>query len=279
MSPPDRLYHYTSPTGLIGIVEHKALWATSLWYLNDDEELLAGVDACKAYLDDRLAATKDGTQRDRLSALQQDLRGLSDSFSIMHVFVASLTPNGNQLSQWRAYCRGGGFSIGFPTDELQAAAESQGFILQKCVYTPDRQNELIGNAVDPLIDEWVQSAALPLNVDHERHVVSAKLQWKLLCTAARVKNASFDEEEETRIVSRPERQLLDAEPLFRAGRGFVIPYVTVRLPNTRDFWKQVHIVVGPSPRARVSKTSVHDLLRRACDATVMITESGSSFRE
>src|SRR5678816_1780308 len=36
---PPRLYHYTTPAGLLGIVENNKLWATHINYLNDATEL------------------------------------------------------------------------------------------------------------------------------------------------------------------------------------------------------------------------------------------------
>jgi hypothetical protein len=38
-SPPSTLYHYTTPAGLLGIVENNKLWATHINYLNDATEL------------------------------------------------------------------------------------------------------------------------------------------------------------------------------------------------------------------------------------------------
>ena len=36
---PAVLYHYTSPSGLAGIVERTQLWATDVRFLNDSQEL------------------------------------------------------------------------------------------------------------------------------------------------------------------------------------------------------------------------------------------------
>lgn len=37
-APPEILYHYTSLAGLRGIVERQELWATTVYYLNDELE-------------------------------------------------------------------------------------------------------------------------------------------------------------------------------------------------------------------------------------------------
>jgi hypothetical protein len=38
LSIPQRLYHYTSQSGLLGILSAKTLWATRIQYLNDSTE-------------------------------------------------------------------------------------------------------------------------------------------------------------------------------------------------------------------------------------------------
>ena len=35
-----KLYHYTTPQGLIGIVNNNELWASDIFSLNDAEELM-----------------------------------------------------------------------------------------------------------------------------------------------------------------------------------------------------------------------------------------------
>src|SRR5215510_2035523 len=48
--PPDLLFHYTSPTGLIGIVKEKQVWATNITYLNDAKEIGHAVDYAMHFL-------------------------------------------------------------------------------------------------------------------------------------------------------------------------------------------------------------------------------------
>jgi hypothetical protein len=37
---PRILYHYTSQQGFLGIVEHRAIWASSIFHLNDAAEFV-----------------------------------------------------------------------------------------------------------------------------------------------------------------------------------------------------------------------------------------------
>jgi hypothetical protein len=45
--PDNFLYHYTSLTGLQGIVNSGVIWATNIFYLNDSKELLNAVDVAR----------------------------------------------------------------------------------------------------------------------------------------------------------------------------------------------------------------------------------------
>ena len=37
---PNKLYHYTSIDGLLGIIRNKNIWASDIQYLNDKEEFV-----------------------------------------------------------------------------------------------------------------------------------------------------------------------------------------------------------------------------------------------
>jgi len=41
---PDTLFHYTTASGLLGILNHAKIWATDLRFLNDSEELVYSQD-------------------------------------------------------------------------------------------------------------------------------------------------------------------------------------------------------------------------------------------
>lgn len=44
------LYHYTTAEGLIGIMRNRNIWATDVFYLNDWEEFLGGINLARDYL-------------------------------------------------------------------------------------------------------------------------------------------------------------------------------------------------------------------------------------
>jgi hypothetical protein len=44
---PPLLYHYTDATGLLGIVQSRAIWATHIRYLNDAQEFDYAADLAR----------------------------------------------------------------------------------------------------------------------------------------------------------------------------------------------------------------------------------------
>ncbi len=105
---PQTLYHYTSQQGLIGIVSADELWATDIRYLNDSSEFTYAVQL--AY-----KALREWKHTDL--AYYQAFRKLAEERlreSGSSILVASLSEEGDLLSQWRGYCSPGpGFAIGF----------------------------------------------------------------------------------------------------------------------------------------------------------------------
>src|SRR3954471_6369229 len=105
-APPEKLYHYTSQEGLLGIVRDRAIWASKITFLNDTTELRLALELAQQAV---LAASTDRNIR---NALLQDL-DLMKSGSI-NIFVCSFSTHADQLSQWRGYTQlGYGYSIGF----------------------------------------------------------------------------------------------------------------------------------------------------------------------
>jgi len=49
---PSIIYHYTRREGLQGIFNSRALWATSIRYLNDASEFLTAVQVAESVLDE-----------------------------------------------------------------------------------------------------------------------------------------------------------------------------------------------------------------------------------
>jgi hypothetical protein len=121
--PAQPIFHYTSPKVVATIVANGDLWLSNAAYLNDQGELAYPARVATAVLADAWKKEKDDSIRELLRATSQSLvtHALFKSW-----FVASFSAHGNLLSQWRAYCRRGGYSIGFDGSSLADVIQRDG---------------------------------------------------------------------------------------------------------------------------------------------------------
>lgn len=84
--PTTPLYHYTSPAGLIGIVETKRLWASSIQHLNDSTEFKHAASLVDHLLDRHLRY-----ERGPWNDLYGELREVVPMFANFPIFVGSLS--------------------------------------------------------------------------------------------------------------------------------------------------------------------------------------------
>ena len=104
--------------GLLGIVTKKVLWASDVWFMNDAREALYGLNAIEHALKSLKLPTDTGAEvRRRALGWLQDIRQQEES---LWSYIACLSFDGDDLSQWRAYGRPRGFSIGFDTAKLRS---------------------------------------------------------------------------------------------------------------------------------------------------------------
>ncbi len=134
------LYHYTTAEGLLGIVQTRKIWATSIFYLNDMKEFRDGIELSKKHVQALHDGMTEAFLRKLLANVLERLRAC-DGF---HTYVCSFSELADDLSQWRAYCPAGGFAIGFPKDMLTVAALQQSCYSEPCIYDP-KEKELAVN--------------------------------------------------------------------------------------------------------------------------------------
>lgn len=278
-SPPARLYQYTSSAGLIGIASSKSLWATHIHFLNDTKELEHAVDYARNCIENRcrggsLATITDPREIDLLKQMSS-MAGAVESA----VYVASLTENRDQLSQWRGYCPPeGGFAIGFPAQHLSRIGQSQGFYLSPCIYDHHTQYHVLLEIVDHHIDLF--RAALNSGEDEAkaRDRVAIDFARQISRFGVILKHRSFQEEAEWRLVS-PFLGIGDTRVSHRAGAGRVIPYTIFKLEDTSIALAELECVVGPTEDYRATSYGMQSLLYTEFPgATVWMGRSEAPYR-
>jgi hypothetical protein len=235
------LYHYTTLSGMRGILKDRALWYGHASSLNDPSEMQYGKKIISDVLNDAMKRQDREDIRVFHRQLQVEVQALGDA--IFHPFVACFCDSGNLLSQWREYAdRGGGYCLGFAfssatrfESDLGKLGEGKPPYVRKVIYEADEQRELVRGYVDavsaaakkvldrpsatPCPDQSIsQSSAVTLR-SMAMHAANLLLDM-LLC----FKNPAFKEEKEWRLV-RVTRVDHQPENLrFRELPGGLVPY-------------------------------------------------------
>lgn len=257
-TPQERLYHYSTFAGLLGIVGSKTLWASDIRYMNDSAELKHTADLIRKEITKRIDA---GHHKPDL--LTQFLDWVTHRITNGHMlFAASFRSNGNLLSQWRGYSRvGKGVSLGFNPEYILRCAKQHSFQIGKCVYDCDAQERLISQVIDSIED---LSEKIPPTLDEQGkegirsyHTIFQMIESDLLRIAAILKHPSFREEEEWRVVSPVITNYVDASVLFREGTSMLVPYIEFNLLDEGHVPIALeHLFLGPTPNITISMNSL-----------------------
>jgi Protein of unknown function (DUF2971) len=286
-SPPPVLYHYTSMDGLLGIARSGAIRATHVRYLNDTTETTWMWSIVVQQLIRTRDSTKDDKARDQLTTLLESI----ESRSKRNDFVSSFSENGDDLSQWRAYCPGAvGYSIGFDSSALQTQwvldpaggdASFVGATLCKIRYISEDNDGAITDLLGGLLEA---APDLRRNFEdqrpdlHERDVVVA---W-LSVVAPSFKHAAFSSEREWRLViSKPHKPMPGQR--FRPGKSSIVPFIEMELNrdghgNPRVPYMIREVRVGPSPDPQLSVDALKAMFLSLGHPEVQIEPSSIPYR-
>ena len=106
-SPSKIYYHYTSLDKMWKILDGEELWATQAGFSNDKEELLKGIEA----ISDIICNHAEWADKELKQCVKEITLDALDSY------IICFCDKDDKLSQWRAYCKDGGASLGFAFDE------------------------------------------------------------------------------------------------------------------------------------------------------------------
>jgi hypothetical protein len=248
-SPPDILWHYTNAAGFLGVFRSGKLWATNTDYLNDASEMRYARRLVLRSVSNVRSSAADREEHEMLNLLCECI----GSNATRPVFVASLSAEKNDLSQWRAYGgSSGSFALGFNPERLVAAISKNTdtrFNLYKCVYEEACSASLCQQFVDSLLQEFRahRLAGTAGGSHHEETLDIVHEAVRAFDTVAPlIKHPDFVRESEWRLVSDPVD--LTKRPIrLREGRTRIVPYIELTIAKDKSDPKfTVHTLIGPA---------------------------------
>ncbi len=269
------LHHYTTPAGLLGIVQNRELWMTDVRFMNDSSEL----DWPLQVIAEALTSVESpslGPAREVIEALR---RPNAPVFEMFNVYAMSFCGEPDLLSQWRGYAGDQGFAIEFDRDAFGSDCWPMDY---------DRASSL--RTVQTLVNRFIAEARkLPADIpvdDPAFFSVFREFAWDLFTAALKMKHPSFREEGEARFVLLGKKD--DVSSIrFRQSRYGLVPYVPVGRFNNkwqaseadqRERLPILSVTCGPAAHPRLGEAAVKTLLDQTGYTDVTVVSSTIPLR-
>jgi len=173
----------------------------------------------------------------------------------INVCVCSFSEDGDSLSQWRAYSGdSSGFSIGFKPNALDVAIKDENFSLFRCIYNEKVQQNIAIEIVEKSLSEELNKE----KVEKQNGVIllnTTNIHDYVYRYAPILKDASFSDENEWRLISKPLSCGFDRFH-YREGKSMIIPYYSVPLTKNDSQIEIAEVFIGPNPHRHLSKLAV-----------------------
>lgn len=251
------IYHYTTISGLIGIISKCELWASDCRYLNDGSEL--------SYANDLFW---DEVKKLHLRPIEDNEGGgyrlPYSALRYFRMFITCFCMNGDLLSQWRGYGEDQGYSIGFSSANLKKQGIGDIVPIQYGIPNPEKYFE-----------EELHDAQYPTA---HPGVYDYHASQSFLPRIASVKHPGFAEEKEWRLlnqISEDDVNGPDSNIKFRPSSMGPISYIT--LPFKMNCVRE--IVIGPGGNVSSRESAVRNLLDHYHFNKVRIRFSKIPFRK
>lgn len=268
--PDDALFHYTSFSNYLSILESKSLWASEIRYMNDAREVNY---FAQLLIRPRLVSR---TKADGHSEVRAEFKSWLETRILKdsdRLFVISLSAAGNLLSQWRSYTKHGqGLSIGFHPKALQRVAQRHSFSLVQVVYNHSVATKLAEQLYDLVIQYALDRGAIGALREYGQAYFHAfsDFEPEILRLCAIFKDPAFAEEKEWRLLSVNYSDASHEAIRYRSSGMFISPYVRFGL----DDYSESGSEGGPIICAYIGPTSVPDLVADSVRNTITRAKLG-----
>lgn len=214
---PEKLYHYTSKTGFLGIIKNKTLWASEILFMNDSKESKIPYEIFEELLS--LEKKSDVKEKLKKENVTFDFNDFYKSFEGFGYYVISFSEKKDDLNQWRLYGdNASGMCIEFNSCYLLKTLNecNQNKIeLKKCIYNKNEQIHRIQKLIDSIKFENIPIySVIP----------------KLLKLSTYFKHESFKDEQEWRIVIENVKR---TQKNTRCGKNLFIPYCEAKIEKEK----------------------------------------------
>lgn len=221
------LYHYTTPQGLVGILQSQKLWATESSFLNDSKEIHHGINLAQQIIENYISMNTSDIVKRFLNEILENL-----TFNYDEIYIVCFSEDGDLLSQWKGYSNfGEGFSIEFDSKELlreKRKFPAVNIAFKKVIYTQAEQEKIITSEIDFAI-KYVNEV-ITQNPEIEKEIISnaaSTTAYFIKNNSLRFKNNVFSEEKEWRAIYINNERTEEGrqEVCFKISGRIIVPYM------------------------------------------------------
>jgi len=283
--PPDTLlWHYTTGTALIGILESATIYSTQISCLNDTSELRYGSNLYREAIRSLIPSRSDDpVARDFLDSAIEYFKEDEDAPLQMGAphFVTSFSEESDDLSQWRAYGGGeNGYAVAFKAVDLWGVPNS---MLARVVYDPSLHHSAAQRAVEAMVSFFKEAVEKHKPAHLNNFAIEFFEAWDPHVTAIApiIKDPAFYKERECRIIKGFGPSDLNNLKFVQKNSLMSrhLPLQPGRLPMNVDYRLPIaQVMVGPCRNPKVSRVSVDTLLRQRGYPSGLVTISKIPFQ-
>ncbi|WP_139212712.1 hypothetical protein [Pseudomonas jessenii] len=282
LSSSQSLHHYTSLSGLKGIIEENGFWASDNRFMNDAEESWNGIKLAREVLQHK-------AKRSSEPAFASILRNVDELLASPRQYghlVACFSTARDDLGQWRGYGAGGVCLCLGTVGEAEAPLFfGPDHLPYKAIYDDLRKRVLLlsvlrGFEREYALDRIAMASKWPNN--HDEHYTQ-QLHLKISGCILGFKDRAFQNEAEARIVlSHQQVDSYEGGLRFRVSPLGIIPYLRTgdHLAIKKDGGRLPlrEIIVGPAPHQELVAQSVETFLRQSGYANTTVSLSQVPYR-
>lgn len=232
---PESIYHYTSPSGLQGIIASNSLWFTHYKFLNDRGEKYYAFSIFK----ECLLEQKENLNKNFYNAvLNLICEGENFSQKIFYqkarnlpdYFIASFSLNSDSLNMWNYYTKEKnktGYSVEYNLKELEASLVNKSYNAYKVNYEKEILVDKINFYIRCFNKGWDDNRSKEF-----LHCLCVLLIEVIDAESLQNKHKAFSSEEEFRIVFKVQdynREKFKCDKLmkFRELNGIMVPFLDI----------------------------------------------------
>ena len=269
------IFHYTSPEGLIGIIENKNLWFTNIYFLNDNNEIfytykliLKLLSEPNLDIDEQLKEMIIGRCNYMLG--NNYFPSESEVWLRPNYYIASFSTNDDNLALWNYYTKSEttGYNICFNSDVFMPSSFIQGVVC----YDTKEQIEMLKNSIYAANEEYKTNKQTWENLWNNFIIYSLFF-----------KDKKYSLESEYRVIYSVTNNEGECEKCsFRNKNGLIIPYIEVAFEELQKIIPSVKpiksIKISPLNNGEITRYGVSRLITAKGFEYIDVSSSGIDMK-